>query len=69
MMYAYPDKTDLDALRGRELSSDEAFEATGPEGMAGQNPLKYASAELGRKIVETMADLIGSKAKGMLEKR
>lgn len=66
MMYAYPDKVDLDTLRERELSSDEDFEMSGPEGMGGKNPLKYASVELGKKIIERMGDLIGAKAKGML---
>ena len=66
MMYACPDKVDLDTLRERELSSDEDFEMSGPEGMGGKNPLKYASVELGKKIIERMGDLIGAKAKGML---
>jgi hypothetical protein len=34
--------------------------------MGGKNPLKYASAELGKKIIERMGDLIGAKAKAML---
>jgi len=66
MMYAYPQDTDLDTLRSRQLSSDEDFEMSGPEGIGGKNPLKYASAEMGRKIVERMGDLIGAKAKAML---
>ena len=66
MMYAYPDKVDLDTLRERTLSSDEDFQMSGPEGMGGKNPLKYASADLGKKIIERMGDLIGRKAKGML---
>lgn len=65
MMYACPDKVDLGTLRERELSSDEDFEMSGPEGMGGKNPLKYASVEMGKKIIERMGDLIGAKAKGM----
>ncbi|MHC5054120.1 MAG: creatininase family protein [Planctomycetota bacterium] len=66
MMYICPGKVDLDTLRARELSSDEDFEMSGPEGMGGKNPLRYASVELGEKIIERMGDLIGAKAKGML---
>ena len=66
MMYTYPDKVDLNALRSRQLSSDEYFEQSGPEGMGGKNPLKHASADLGRKIIEKMGDLIGAKAKAAL---
>jgi len=66
MMYAYPDKVDLETLRRRELSSQEDFQMSGPEGMGGKNPLKYASAEMGRKIIEKMGDLIGAKAKSAL---
>lgn len=66
MMYACPDKVDLDTLRERRLSSDEDFEMSEAEGMGGKNPLKYASAEMGRKIVERMGDLIGAKASSLL---
>jgi creatinine amidohydrolase/Fe(II)-dependent formamide hydrolase-like protein len=66
MLYAYPHRVDLDTLRQRELSSDEDFEMRGPEGIGGKNPLKYASAEMGRRIVERMGDLIGAKAVQML---
>ena len=66
MMYVCPDKVDLETLRERELSSDEDFEMSGPEGMGGRNPLKYASAEMGRKIIEKMGGLIGTKAQAML---
>ena len=66
MMYAHAGKVGLNELRKRELSSDEDFEMSGPEGMGGKNPLRYASVELGRKIVERMGDLIGAKAMGML---
>jgi len=67
MLYACPGKADLDALRGRKLSSDENFEMSGPEGIGGKNPLKYASSQMGRKIVEKRGDIIGRKALDMLE--
>ena len=67
MMYAYPDKVDLDTLRERKLSDTENMKMSGPEGIGGKNPLKYASVELGRKIIERMGDLIGAKARQALE--
>ena len=67
MMYAYPDKVDLNTLKERKLSSEEQMEMEGPEGIGGKNPLKYASSELGKKIIEKMGDLIGQKAKQMFE--
>ena len=66
MLYAYPGQADLETLRKRPLSSDEDFKMSGPEGIGGKNPLKYASAEMGRKIIEKMGDLIGAKAQAML---
>lgn len=66
MLYAYPTKADLETLKKRPLSSDEDFQMSGPEGIGGKNPLKYASAEVGRKIIEKMGDLIGTKAQAML---
>ena len=65
MMYAYPDKVDLDTLRCRQLSSGEDLSMDGPEGIGGKNPLKYASVELGRRIIERMGDLIGARASRM----
>jgi len=66
MLYAYPQDTDLGALRSRKLSSDEDFEMSGPEGIGGKNPLKYAAVEMGKRIVERMGDSIGSRAAAML---
>ena len=66
MLYAYPEDVDLDTLRSRQLSSDEDFKMSGPEGIGGKNPLKYSSAEMGQKIVERMGDLIGARASTML---
>lgn len=67
MMYAYPEKVDLEALRQGKLSDEEDLKMSGPEGIGGRNPLKYASAELGRKIVERMGELIGQKAREALK--
>jgi creatinine amidohydrolase/Fe(II)-dependent formamide hydrolase-like protein len=70
MMYVYPDKVNLDALRCRGVESEEAFtDWPGTMGIFGKNPLKYASAELGKKIVLRMADLIGRKALAFLKKQ
>lgn len=66
MMYAYPNKVDMDALRSRLVSTDDCLDIFGPEGIGGSNPLEHASSELGRRIVETMGDLIGKKAKAAL---
>ena len=68
MLYAYPHRVDLDTLRQRELASDEDFDMHGPEGIGGKNPLKYASAEMGQRIIERMGDLIGAKAAALLER-
>lgn len=68
MMYACGEKVDLDQLRQLEpLSDPEHLEMKGPEGIGGKNPLKYASPELGEKIITRMGKLIGQKAKQMLD--
>jgi len=67
MMYAHAEKVDLNTLRKRKLSDEENLKMSGPEGIGGKNPLKYASAELGRRIIERMGRLIGAKARQMLE--
>ncbi|MEW6355538.1 MAG: creatininase family protein [Planctomycetota bacterium] len=66
MQYAYPDKVDLGELRSRGLSPDADMNIKGPEGIGGKNPLTHASADMGRKIIERMGDLIGEKAKALL---
>ena len=72
MMYAYPERVDMDALRQHMVSTGDMLELfvsdgkTGPEGIGGPNPMKYASRELGQKIIEKMSDLIGSKARAFL---
>ena len=62
MLSAYPNKVDLDTLRARRLSADEDLQISGPEGIGGKNPLKYASAEVGQRIIQRMGELIGAKA-------
>lgn len=64
MMYARGEKVALDALREQGLSDDldEHLQMTGKYGIGGRNPPKHASAELGRKIIEGMGELIGQKA-------
>lgn len=66
MMYLHPELVDLQQLRKAPLSAEEDLDMHGPEGIGGKNPLRYASAELGRRIVERMADLIGARAAGLL---
>ena len=66
MMYACPDKVDLDALRLRLVSTGDCLDIWRPEGSPEPNPVKYASVALGRKIVESMGDLIGKKARAAL---
>lgn len=68
MMYVTDRKVDMGTLRRRKLSASEDFRMSGPEGMGGKNPLKYASAGLGRRIIERMGDLIGKKARATLRK-
>jgi creatinine amidohydrolase len=67
MMYLCPDKVNLDELMSRGLCTTDMIEMSGPEGIGGWNPLRFASPELGKRIVETMADLIGSKASSFLK--
>lgn len=73
MMYAYPNRVDMDELRTRIVSTGDQLDLFKPdgisinhEGIGGPNPLKYASVEIGRKIVEKMGHLIGLKARTML---
>ena len=67
MMYAYPESVDLEELRKRGLCTQEDLKMSGPEGIGGKNPLRYASAELGQKILERMGDLVGRKAQESLK--
>ena len=40
-----------------------------PEGIGGWNPLRYASAQLGKGIIAFCAEWVGEKAIGVLEER
>jgi creatinine amidohydrolase/Fe(II)-dependent formamide hydrolase-like protein len=73
MMFVHGDRVCLDALREQMRAASrtdvETMHMKEPEGIGGWNPLKYASAELGREIVEFCAERIGKKAIGVLEGR
>ncbi len=66
MMYVCPEQVDLDELTSRGLSTEDTMKMSGPEGIGGHNPVKYASAELGRKIVQRCGELIGQRAQQAL---
>jgi len=63
MMFLYPSLVDLSALGDAPL----ALDLRPPDGIAGQDPRKYASAEIGRRNVELASQAIGKKAKELLE--
>lgn len=68
MLYVYPDKVDMEAFWSRPASNQDTFTTwPGTEGLLGKNPLKYGSAEMGRKIIQEMAKLIGEKALALLD--
>ena len=73
MMHAWGERVSLDDLRQQLADNDrlevETMQMSEPEGIGGWNPLKFASAELGREIVEFCAERIGRKAIGILEGR
>jgi len=72
MMFACKDQVCLDELREQMEAtgrSDGKMQMKEPEGIGGRNPLKYASAELGQKIVEFCAERIGKKTIDVLEGR
>jgi creatinine amidohydrolase len=66
MMYAYRQMVDLAELTSRGLAGGDRLGIDGPEGIGGLSPLRHASADLGRKIIERMGYLIGTKAAAML---
>jgi creatinine amidohydrolase len=75
MMYLYPDTVNMDeliphiaSLEADQLVVDWDDVSKSTDGIDGWNPHKYATPELGQKIVERMADLIGKKASEMLHK-
>lgn len=73
MLYAYQEQVCLNELSEQMKATGrtdvETTQMQEPEGIDGWNPLKYASAELGREIVEFCAERIGKKAIGILEGR
>ncbi|MBD3242579.1 MAG: hypothetical protein GF331_18460 [Chitinivibrionales bacterium] len=75
MLFAYEERVRLDELRTQMADVDaqrpevETMQMKEAEGIGGWNPLKYASVELGRRIVEFCAERIGAKALDVLEGR
>ncbi len=73
MMYAHGEQVSLDALQEQMAASGradvETMKMKEPEGIGGWNPLKYASAELGREIVGFCAERIGQRATDVLAGR
>ena len=73
MLYAHEDRVCLDELRAQMGTSGrtevERMQMKEPEGIGGWNPVKYASAELGREIVAFCAARIGQKALDVLAGR
>jgi len=73
MMYAHDHRVSLDELKEQMAplgrTELETMQMNEPEGIGGYNPLKFASAEIGRQIVEFCADRLGTKATDILEGR
>ena len=63
MMFFYPDLVDLSTLGDGPLAPN----MKPPDGIGGQDPRKYASAEVGRRNIELASQAIGKKAKELLE--
>ena len=63
MMFFYPDLVDMSTLGDGPLAPN----MKPPDGIGGQDPRKFASAEVGRRNVELAAQAIGKKAKELLE--
>jgi len=63
MMFLYPDLVDMSTLGDGPLAPN----MKPPDGIGGQDPRKYASAEVGRRNIELAAQAIGKKAKELLE--
>ena len=66
MMHACPDKVDMATLAGTPSEAEEVWTMSGPEGIGGKNPITHATPQLGKAIIERCADLIGTKARGLL---
>ena len=73
MMFAHGERVCLDELKeqmdAKNRSDVETMVMKEPEGIGGWNPLKYASVELGKEIVDFCAKRIGKKAIDILEGR
>lgn len=73
MMFAQEERISLDELKEQmnmlQRTNVDKLSMKEPEGIGGWNPLKYASTELGRKIVEFCAERIGRKAIDILAGR
>ncbi len=73
MMFAHGECVCLNELKeqmdARKRADLETMKMKEPEGIGGWNPLKYASSELGQKIVDFCAERIGKKAIDILEGR
>jgi creatinine amidohydrolase len=63
MMFFYPGLVDMATLGDGPLAPN----MKPPDGIGGQDPRKFASAEVGRRNVELAAQAIGKKAKELLE--
>ena len=63
MMFLYPNLVEMSTLGDGPLAPN----MKPPDGIGGQDPRKYASAEVGRRNVELAADAIGKKARELLE--
>jgi hypothetical protein len=63
MMFIYPDLVDISALGDRPLAPN----MKPPDGIGGQDPRRFASAEIGRRNIELAAQAIGKKARELLE--
>jgi len=63
MMFLYPGLVDISTLGDGPLAPN----MKPPDGIGGQDPRKYASAEVGRRNIELASQAIGKKAKELLE--
>ena len=63
MMFLYPGLVDISTLGDGPLAPN----MKPPDGIGGQDPRKYASAEVGRRNIELASRAIGKKAKELLE--
>lgn len=71
MMFAHEDRVSMNELKEQmdkhKRTDVETMQMKEYEGIGGRNPLKYASSELGKKIVEFCAERIGRKTIDILE--